>query len=46
METGKIEEKCLGTDEFVEDLRNSRTTREKFTVRRPKMKTKDKNSEY
>ena len=35
-ETGKIEEKRLQTDEFVEHLRNSRKTGEKVTVRRPK----------
>ena len=42
METGKIEEKRLQTDEFVEDLRNSRKTREELQFGNQKLKIKDK----
>ena len=38
MENGKIEEKRLETDEFVEDSRNSRKTREKLQFRDQKLK--------
>ena len=41
-ETGKIEEKCLQTDEFVEHSRNSRKTREKLQFGDQKLKIKDK----
>ena len=41
-ETGKIEEKRLQTDEFVEHSRNSRKTREKLQFGDQKLKIKDK----
>ena len=41
-ETGKIEEKHLQTDEFVEHLRNSRKTGEKLQFGDQKLKIKDK----
>ena len=40
METGKIEEKRLQTDEFVEHLRNSRKTREKLQFGDQKIEVK------
>ena len=41
-ETGKIEEKHLQTDEFVEHSRNSRKTGEKLQFGDQKLKIKDK----